>query len=195
LTSVPGSGKVLGFASEKEGVLKKILTLGGVLALTCAAMACGSSPSASPTVPTTVAGTTPSPVPAPSPSPSPVVVATPAPEPTESPEINDNDKPVERVGAGVYYVQCDGEIVENSRSAREAPVGCAVRLDATAKDAEGVPTNPRYPVHWSYSDYDAIEERGSNPMGPVITGKWGHDQEIYVVVDGVRSNTFRVRFY
>ena len=75
------------------------------------------------------------------------------------------------------------------------PVGCSVHLDATAKDADGVPTNPRYPVQWWYSDYDAIEERGSNPMGPIITARRPHEQQIYVRVDGVDSSKFRIRFH
>ena len=64
-----------------------------------------------------------------------------------------------------------GRLLENSRSAREADVGCSVHLDATAKDEDDVPTNPRYPVKWHYSNEDAIDVRGSNPMGPIITGK------------------------
>jgi hypothetical protein len=122
-------------------------------------------------------------------------VPSPTPEPVESPELTDNDRPVERVGAGVYYVECDGQVLENSRSAKEAAVGCSVHLDATPKDEDGVPTNPRYPVKWRYSDYAAIEERGSNPLGPIITAKHGHDQVIYVTVDGVDSNKVKIHFY
>ena len=70
-----------------------------------------------------------------------------------------------------------------------------VDLDATAKDEFGIPTNPRYPTEWHFSDPEAIDVRGSNPMGPIITGLRPHDQEIYVRVDGVNSNKFRIRFF
>jgi hypothetical protein len=176
--------------------MKQLVAVSVLVAVLCAGAACGSG---TPSNPTIIAGgiASPTPAPAPSATPTPVPVATPTPvpEPTESPEINDNDRPVEKVGAGVYYVECGGQILENSRSAREVAVGCNVHLDATAKDEDGVPTNPRYPVVWRYSDQDALEIRGSNPMGPIITGLRPHDQEIHVRVDGVDSNKFKIRFY
>jgi hypothetical protein len=156
----------------------------------CGSVACGGSPSA-PLVPAT-----PPPV-AVVPSPTPAPTAAPTPQPTPDPtlEINDNDAPVERVGAGVYYVECGSDHWENSRNATEVPVGCRVQLDATAKDADGVPTNPRSTPEWWYSNPGAIEVGGSNPMGPKITGTTRHTQRINVWVDGVQSNTFSITFY
>lgn len=174
----------------------KLAIVGIASAALCTWVACGSGSSGAPTVPSIAAGTAPSPpAPSPSPSPTPVPAATPTPEPAGSPGINDNDRPVDFVGAGVYYVECDGRIVEDSRNAEEAAVGCSVHLDATPKDEDGVPTNPRYPVRWRYSNYDAISERGSNPLGPIIKGRVPHEQQIYVTVDGVDSNKFTIRFY
>jgi hypothetical protein len=159
----------------------------------CLATACGGS---SPSTPATIAGNqaSPTPAPSPSPSPSPVAVATPTPEPQGSPEINDNDAPVFRVAASVYYVDCDGKIVEHSRNAEEIPSGCRAHLDATAKDEDGIPTNPRYPVQWRFGNPGAVDVRGSNPMGPILTAKFPHEQTIYVHVDGIDSNKFFVRF-
>jgi hypothetical protein len=164
------------------------------------APACGGS--SSPAAPGGPVASAPSPSPAaPSPSPSPSAAASPAPEPTAtpgpvpSPEINDNDAPVDHVGAGVYYVDCNGDLVPNSRNAKEVPVGCRVHLDATAKDADNVPTNPRYPPDWFFSDPGLIDVSGSNPMGPMITARRPHKQTINVWVDGVQSNTFSVTFY
>ena len=100
--------------------MKNLLAVGTLTAVLATAIACGSG---SPSNPTIIAGGIASPTPAPAPSatptPAPVATPTPQPEPTESPEINDNDRPVEKVGAGVYYVECGGQILENSRSARE----------------------------------------------------------------------------
>lgn len=175
--------------------MSKLVHVTVLAAALCTWVACGSGSTGSPTVATAAGSASPTPAPSPSPTPTPTPVPTPAPEPTESPEINDNDRPVERVGAGVYWVGCDGDLVPNSRNAKEVAVGCAVHLDATAKDSDGVPTNPRYPVQWWYSDYDAIEERGANPMGPIITALRPHEQQIYVRVDGVDSNKFKITFH
>jgi hypothetical protein len=164
------------------------VALGGLGLL--AACGAGSAPSA----PATVAGVTATPAPSPSPSPSPVAVATPAPEPLPSPEINDNDMPVDRVTASVYYVDCDGKLLEHSRNAEEIPSGCRAHLDATAKDEFGVPTNPRYPVQWRFGNPGAVDVRGANPMGPILTARFPHEQTIYVHVDGIDSNKFFVRF-
>jgi hypothetical protein len=157
----------------------------------CLATACGGG---SPSAPATISGVaaTPTPAPSPSPSPSPVAVATPVPEP--SPEINDNDMPVDRVAASVYYVDCNGKVMEHSRNAEEIPPGCRAHLDATAKDEFGVPTNPRYPVQWRFGNPGAVDVGGSNPMGPILTAKFPHEQTIYVHVDGIDSNKFFVRF-
>jgi hypothetical protein len=102
---------------------------------------------------------------------------------------------VEKVGAGVYYVECGSDHWENSRNAKEVPVGCRVQLDATAKDADGVPTNPRATPEWWYSNPGALEVSGTNPMGPKITATSPHRQTINVWVDGVQSNTFSINFY
>jgi hypothetical protein len=175
--------------------LGTIATAGLAVAGTLAWVACGGS--ASPTAPATAVTTPTTIAPAPSPAatPTPVPQATPAPTPTESPELNDNDAPVDHVGAGVYYVDCDGEIQPNSKNAKEVKVGCRVHLDATPKDADNVPTNPRYPVQWFFSVPGAIEVTGSNPLGPMITAHAPHKQTMNVWVDGVQSNTFSVTFY
>lgn len=157
----------------------------------CALAACGSSSSAPSTTPP--AGTAGQPQPSPSPSPTP----TPEPSPSPSPSptgINDNDRPVVRVGAGVYYAKCDDEILPGSRGTGEAPVGCRVTLDATPKDEDNVPTNPRYPVEWFWSTERLLHISGNNPLGPIIEASTPHQQSIYVRVDGVDSNTFSINF-
>jgi hypothetical protein len=122
-------------------------------------------------------------------------VATPTPEPTDPPELTDNDRPVDHIGAGVYYVDCDNELVPNSRNAKDVEPGCRAHLDATPKDDLNAPTNPRYDPIWYYSAPEAITVQGSNPYGPIITAKQPHTQTIYMRVDGVDSNSFTVRFH
>ena len=73
-------------------------------------------------------------------------------------------------------------------------MGCRVHLDATPKDSDNVPTNPRYPPRWSYSVAGLIDVTGSNPLGPMITARAPHEQLIFVTVDGVDSISFRITF-
>ena len=178
--------------------MRKTIATAGVAAVLSAAVACGSGGASAPTSP--AAATTPppvaaTPVPTPSATPIPAADVTPTPDPEASPEINDNDAPVERVGAGVYYVDCNGELQPNSRNATQVPLGCRVHIDATAKDADGVPTNPRMKPEWWFSNPSAIDVSGSNPLGPMITARIPHTQRINVWVDGVQSNTFAVTFH
>jgi hypothetical protein len=175
--------------------MTRISAARAALGALCLLTACGGG---SPSAPASVAGTPASPAaspsPSPSPSPTPVPESTPTPNPAPSPEINDNDAPVFRVAANVYYVDCDGKILEHSRNMEEIPCGCRAHLDATAKDEDGVPTNPRYTVRWQFGNPDALDIRGSNPMGPIVTARFPHAQEIYIHVDGIDSNKFFVRF-
>ncbi len=160
--------------------------------------ACGAGPATAPTATTPIVANggvaSPSPSPAPSATPTPVAQPTPTPEPSPSPEINDNDRPVDHVGAGVYYIDCNGEVQPGSKNAKDVPAGCRAHLDATPKDEDNVPTNPRYEPQWVYSDPDSMIIQGSNPLGPILTAKRPHDQTIYVRVDGVNSNTVRIKF-
>jgi len=161
----------------------------------CAWVACGGSSStpAGASLAGTPAATTPSPSPSATPVPAPA--STPTPTPTDAPELTDNDRPVDHIGAGVYYVDCNGEAVPNSRNAKEVEPGCRAHLDATPKDDLNVPTNPRYDPVWVYSAPDALIVQGSNPYGPIITARYPHVQRIYMKVDGVESNSFSITFH
>jgi hypothetical protein len=161
----------------------------------CAWAACGGSSStpASASLTGTTAPAAPSPSPSATPTPAPA--STPTPAPTEAPELTDNDRPVDHIGAGLYYIDCNGEPVPNSRNAKEVPTGCRAHIDATPKDDLNVPTNPRYEPQWVYSSPDAIIIQGSNPYGPILTARRPHVQKIYLKVDGVESNTVSLTFH
>jgi hypothetical protein len=159
----------------------------------CTWAACGgSSTPATASLAGTTAPTAPSPSPSATATPAPA--STPTPTPTEAPELTDNDRPVDHIGAGVYYVDCDGVTVPNSRNAKEVPPGCRAHIDATPKDDLNIPTNPRYDPVWVYSAPDAIIIQGSNPYGPILTARRPHVQKIYIKVDGVESNTVSLTF-
>ena len=171
--------------------MRRVVAVSIVAGALGALVACGGSSARESGPSVVVAGQT-QPSPSPSPSPSPEPTPTPQPSPTPT-GINDNDRPVVRVGAGVFYVKCGDEILPG-RGHEEAPVGCRVVLDATPKDEDNVPTNPRYPVEWHYSHPNLLHIGGTNPLGPIIEATAPHRQSIYVRVDGVNSNTFTINF-
>src|SRR5262245_54909505 len=168
---------------------------GLAVAALCAWAACGGSSGASSSASVAGGSTVTTLAPQPSPSATPAPVATPTPQPTDAPELTDNDRPVDHIGAGVYYVDCNNETVPNSRNAKTVEPGCRAHLDATPKDDLNVPTNPKYDPIWYYSAPDAIIIQGSNPYGPIITAKQPHVQTIYMRVDGVDSNSFTINFH
>ena len=140
---------------------------------------------------TRVPKTTPVPPPAtptPNPTPTPKSTPTPAPEPG-----GQNMNPVARVACSVYFVECNGEIVPNSRNATSAPVGCRVHLDATTKDASGDHTYRTEP-QWVFSNPGMIDRSGNSAWNPAITGKGSHYQSMYAVADGVRCDAFGINF-
>lgn len=137
------------------------------------------------------------PAPVPSPTPRPAEPA-PTPRPTAAPPtggVNDNTNPVDRVTAGVYFVECDGVPVPGTGGARSVRVGCRVHLDTTPRDGSHRPTNPKGEPRWTYSNPGMLNIAGNSPFNPVITGKGGHRQTMYSEVDGHRSEPFSIDFY
>ena len=92
------------------------------------------------------------PVPIPVPSSAPLPVPTtpnpppnnPAPPRNPAPPANPgNTGGAVRIGAKVYFVERNGNIIPGSEGATEALVGDRIHLDATAKDAQNLPTTTR----------------------------------------------------
>lgn len=132
----------------------------------------------------------------PSPAPS---GGTPSPTPPPSDDggdefIPDNNNPVAKVTAKVFFVECGGAAVPGSENATSADVGCRVHLDTTPKDAGGKPTRPRNGPKWFYSDTSSISIGGSNPYTPVLTVKKPGSTSAHSVIDGVESNVISIRF-
>ncbi len=148
-------------------------------------------------VPTTQAPSSTTP-PGPNPTPRPSDPGpNPTPQPSSNPDpggVNDNTSPVAKVGAGVYFVECNGEVVPGSRGATTADVGCRVHLDCTPKDASNVPTNPRGTPEWRYSDPGLIQVTNNNAYNPAIVGRRAGFVEITASVDGVTSAPFGIEF-
>jgi hypothetical protein len=109
-------------------------------------------------------------------------------------DIPDNQSPVQRVTAKVFFVECGGGAVPGSENATQAAVGCRVHLDTTAKDAGGRPTQPRGNPQWTYSDRSSFSVGGRNPFTPVLTITAPGSVRIHSTIDGVSSNEIGISF-
>ena len=138
---------------------------------------------------------------APVPTPNPTNPSNPTPTPppnndggTIPGDIPDNTAPVAKLGAKVYFVECDGAELPGSGGASEAPVGCRVHLDVTPKDANNKPTQVRHTPEWSFSNMSIISLTSSTTgFNPTFIAKARGTVTTYAEADGVRSNDVTIR--
>jgi len=139
--------------------------------------------------------------PAPAPNPGPANPANPSnpnpPAPPDGgipPDIPDNTAPVAKLGAKVYFVECDGVPVPGSEGGNEAPVGCRVHLDVTPKDANNKPTQVKHTPEWSFSNMSIISLSSSTTgFNPTFIAKAPGTVTAFAEADGVRSNDVTIR--
>lgn len=152
----------------------------------------------------------PVPVPVPTSAPAPAPAPTnPTPNPTPNPNPNPNQTPrppappanpgntsgTVRIGAKVYFIERDGRPIEGTEGATEAQIGDRVHLDATAKDANNLPTTTQGAPRWTYSDPGLVSvSGGSADWTPVLLVRRAGVMSFYVEADGVRSNTVTISF-
>jgi hypothetical protein len=105
-----------------------------------------------------------------------------------------NRSPVARLNASVYFVECNGGAVPGTSRATEAPVGCRLHLDCTARDGSNQPTIPRGNPQWTYSN-PGLVTGGNSGFNPVLTIRGAGHMDIYAEVDGFRSATFGIDFH
>jgi len=165
------------------------------------------APSTSPTnvapipvvvVPVPVPVPTAAPAPAPGPAnPGPTNPApAPTPRPSSPPTNPGNTGTTVRIGAKVYFIERNGQILPGSEHATECQVGDRIHLDATAKDAQNLPTTTQGLPHWTYSDPGLVSVSGGNgDWTPVMLAKHQGTISVYVEADGVRSNTVSVSIH
>jgi len=183
--------------------------------LGCVVVACTTITEEMPTRPDPAGGGNPVPLPVvvvpvpvptpntPAPTPNPTNPSNPTPNPTSPPDsgggippdIPDNTAPVVKLGAKVYFIECDGVPVPDSGGANEAQVGCRVHLDVTPKDANNKPTQARGTPQWSYSNLSIISVTSTNPYNPAFIAKAPGVVTAYCETDGVRSNDVTVRLH
>lgn len=151
--------------------------------------------------------------PAPVPSPVPVASPSPVPDPDLDPDIDPrpaptppptcgdgtpyicpniplNDAPVARVGAKLYFLECNGQQLDENAPVR---VGCVIHMDCTPKDASGNHTRARGVPSWSVNDESLIQFNDSTSYNPKWTALQSGELQAWVVIDGVRSNTVKIR--
>jgi hypothetical protein len=159
----------------------------------------GGQPIAPPPAPTIVI-----PVPAPTPEPGPQLPpSNPAPAPNNPPahnpggfppgQIPSNTNPVARLGAKVFFLECNGQQVPGSDSATETRVGCRIHFDVTPKDANNAHTQVRHVPTWTFVPSDIAGGVGSKQdFTPTVSATGRGVLTAFCTADGVRSNDVRI---
>jgi hypothetical protein len=109
------------------------------------------------------------------------------------PDIPDNTAPVAKLGAKVYFVECNGAEIPGSGGATEAPVGCRVHLDVTPKDANNKPTQAKGTPQWTFSNMGIIAIPSTSGFNPAFIAKAPGTVTTYCETDGIRSNDVTIR--
>ena len=121
---------------------------------------------------------------------------TPAPAPTPPPNNNDfipnNNSPVTKLGAKVFFLECNGAMVPGSEYATETNVGCRIHFDSTPKDASNAPTRSRGTPSWSFNNTSLIKVGKTVDFTPTVTAVRAGTLVAWAEVDGIRSNDVRV---
>jgi hypothetical protein len=161
----------------------------------------GSSAAAIPVVvvpvPIPVPTTGPAPVPT---NPSPSTPSNPNPSPTARPPSGpanpNNNSATVRIGAKVFFVERNGQILPESEHATSVQVGDRIHFDATAKDAQNLPTTTQGPPHWTFTNQGLISVSGAaGDWTPVAIAKHAGSFQTSVEADGVRSNTLTITIH
>ena len=140
----------------------------------------------------------------PVPAPTPVVVEQPG-EPDNGPpdngggfpegQIPTNTNPVVRLGAKVFFLECNGREVPGSEGATQAAIGCRIHFDVTPKDAHNEHTQTREIPTWTFSPAGiAGGVAHKTEFTPTITATGAGQLTAYCEADGVRSNDVNITF-
>jgi hypothetical protein len=131
------------------------------------------------------------PTPAPTQAPTPRPVPTPTPvqtAPGEDGDFPNNDAPVAKLGAKLYFVECDGAPVPGSENAGSVPLGCRIHYDCTPKDGANRPTRAKGTPQWTFDPSNLVKVTGRSAYNPVATTVGRGRLCAYAEVDRVRSN-------
>jgi hypothetical protein len=143
-------------------------------------------------------------IPAPT-TPTPVVVDRPADPAAPNPPTNggggggdqivDNTNPPVRLGAKVFFVECNGREIPGSEGATEAAVGCRVHFDVTPKDANNAHTRVRETPRWTFSPASIAGGIGNRTeFTATVPATGAGTLTAYCEADGLRSNNVNITF-
>jgi hypothetical protein len=120
----------------------------------------------------------------------------PAPTPNNNNNNNDfipnNNSPVTKLGAKVFFLECNGAMVPGSELATETQVGCRIHFDCTPKDSSNSPTRSRGTPSWSFNNTGLIKVGKTQDFTPTVTAVKPGTLVAWAEVDGVRSNDVRI---
>jgi len=138
-------------------------------------------------------------------APAPEVVerpAAPAPNPSNGgggggdEQIVTNTNPPVRLGAKVFFVECNGREIPGSDGSTSAQIGCRVHFDVTPKDAGNNHTRVRETPRWTFSPASiAGGVGGKTQFTPTISATGAGTLTAYCEADGLRSNDVRITFH
>ena len=149
------------------------------------------APQTGPATPTTPSNPTPSTPSTPN-NPNP----NPTPRPTPGPANPNNNSATVRIGAKVFFVERNGQVLPESEFATSVQVGDRIHFDATAKDAQNLPTTTHGSPHWTFTNGGIISvSGGGGDWTPVAIAKSGGSFSAYVEADGIRSNTLTISIH
>lgn len=145
-------------------------------------------------IPVPVPTTGPAPVPTTPTNPTPSnPTPNPTPRPPSGPANPNNTSATVRIGAKVYFVERNGQTLPEGSAIQ---VGDRIHFDATAKDAQNLPTTTHGAPHWTFTNQGIINVTSSpNDWTPVAIARSGGSFQAYVEADGVRSNTVNVTIH
>ena len=110
-------------------------------------------------------------------------------------QVPNNNNPVTKVGAKVYFLECNGQQVPDSEFATSAQVGCRIHFDCTPKDANNNPTQSQGGPSWSFSPGNLVSGGNPSDFTPTVTASQAGNLTASVVIDGVRSNDVNIQIY
>jgi hypothetical protein len=139
----------------------------------------------------------------PVPQPTPVAEERPPGNPAPNPgngnpngQIPTNTNPAVRLGAKVFFVECNGREIPGSEGSTEAQIGCRIHFDVTPKDAQNQHTQVRQIPRWTFSPASiagGVSEK--TQFTPTISATGGGTLTAYCEADGIRSNDVRITFH
>jgi hypothetical protein len=101
-----------------------------------------------------------------------------------------------RLGAKVFFVECNGREIPGSEGSTSAQIGCRIHYDVTPKDAQNQHTQVRETPRWTFSPAGIAGGVSSKTeYTPTVPATGGGTLTAYCEADGIRSNDVRITFH